>query len=199
MHGAALVWLALSTLVSEDLASIRAGLLAREGHLPLGHAIVTCAIGVYLGDLALWSAGRLFQRRVLALRWLSGRLDPTSLETLGLRLDARLPAAVMVSRFVPGSRLPMYVAAGIWGRRPLAFAVWSLVAVIAWTPLLVVSSAVFGGAVIAPVLQGIETGVLGLVVAGGVMWGLVRLGGRFVGVTLRRYHHLFDQTIETPT
>jgi membrane protein DedA with SNARE-associated domain len=101
---------------------------------------------VYLGDLGLWLLGRLLGRRVLALPWLAGRLDAVALEELSARLDARLGAVVLGSRFLPGSRLPMYLAAGIWGRRPLAFAAWSLVAVLLWTPPLVLLTARVGPA-----------------------------------------------------
>ena len=42
----------------------------------------------------------------------------------------------------------MYMAMGVWGRRPLAFAAWSLVAVVAWTPLLVIATVYLGDAVV---------------------------------------------------
>jgi hypothetical protein len=72
----------------------------------------------------------------------------------------------------------LYVAAGIWGRRPLAFVAWTLVAVLIWTPLLVASTAIVGNSVVAAVLQGTGTVVPGLLVTGGAMWGLLRLSGR---------------------
>jgi membrane protein DedA with SNARE-associated domain len=170
--------LALSTLVSEDLASIGAGLLARDGQLPLWQAVAACVVGVYLGDLGLWCAGRWLGRRLLARPWASRALSPARLATLGPHIDERLGSAVVISRFVPGSRLPLYVAAGIWGRRPLAFVAWTLVAVLIWTPLLVASTAIVGNSVVAAVLQGTGTVVPGLLVTGGAMWGLLRLSGR---------------------
>ena len=51
---ALLAGLALSTLVSEDLASIGAGLLAREGYVPLTDAVVACIVG----DLGLWESSQ---------------------------------------------------------------------------------------------------------------------------------------------
>jgi membrane protein DedA with SNARE-associated domain len=147
-----LIGLALGTLISEDLTSISAGLLARNGDITLGAAVAACAIGVYVGDLALWLAGRVLGPRLLDLPWISRRIDASALTALSARIDKRLPAAVIASRFLPGTRLPMYVAAGIWGRRPLAFAGWSLLAVLLWTPLLVVLTAAYGSAVTAPLL-----------------------------------------------
>lgn len=144
--------LVAGTLVSEDLTSISAGLLARGGEVGLTAAIAACTLGVYVGDLGLWMAGRLLGRRVLAWPWLARKVDPAALTALSVRIDANLAIAVFGSRFLPGSRLPMYLAAGIWGRRPLAFAGWSLIAVLLWTPLLVMLTAAYGANLKPPLL-----------------------------------------------
>jgi membrane protein DedA with SNARE-associated domain len=149
---ATVVGLALGTLVSEDLTSVGAGLLVRDGQLTASAAVAACTVGVYLGDLGLWLAGRLLGRRALSLRWLAGRLNEAALQELGTKLDARLGLLVLGSRFLPGSRLPVFVAAGIWGRRPVAFAAWSLVAVLLWTPPLVLLTARYGPTLTAPLV-----------------------------------------------
>jgi len=194
----ALIGLALSTLVSEDLTSVGAGLLVREGQLPLVQAVVACVVGVYLGDLGLWWTGRVCGRRLLTLPRLSRRLNLSDLAALSVRIDARLGLAVVLSRFLPGSRLPMYVAAGIWGRRPVAFAAWSFLGVIIWTPLLVVSTAYVGSALVAPLLEGIEAGVVGTLLTGAVLFGALKGVGCATAWTRRHYHQRFAQTIETP-
>jgi membrane protein DedA with SNARE-associated domain len=137
MNGAILVGLAASTFVSEDVTSIGAGLLARDGVIGFLPATAACAGGVYVGDLVLWALGRVFGRRVLRLRWVAKRVDANALVAAGARLDANLGPAVLASRFLPGSRLPMYLTVGICSQRPLAFAAWSLLAVLLWTPMLV--------------------------------------------------------------
>ena len=177
VDAAALVGLALGTLLSEDLTSIAAGLLVRDGQLGPAAAVTACTAGVYLGDLGLWLAGRLLGRRVLAFAWIAGRLDAAALEDLSARLEARLGAAVLASRFLPGSRLPIYVAAGIWGRRPLAFAAWSLLAVLLWTPALVLLTARFGSAVTTPIVGELGAAFHWAFTAG-VMIFAVRLAGR---------------------
>ena len=146
VDAATLAGLALGTLVSEDLASIGAGLLVRTGDIRAIGAVVACSAGVYLGDFGLWLAGRVLGRRLLALPWVARRMNAASLEALSVRLDARLGPLVIGSRFLPGSRLPMFVAAGIWGRRPWAFMAWSLLAVLLWTPSLVLLTAWLGPA-----------------------------------------------------
>lgn len=179
-----LLGLAASTLVSEDLASIGAGLLARDGRVSVAGAAMACAAGVYAGDVGLWCLGRIFGRRVLAWEWVSSRL-PGDLGVLARHIDAHLGATVVLSRAMPGSRLPVYVAAGIWGRRPGAFAAWSLLAVGVWTPALVVASAQLGAGVGA-VLEGVQAGVVTACAAVAIFLA-IRVAGRVASEVLRPF------------
>ena len=111
-----------------------------SGYIPLTHAVVACIVGVYVGDLGLWVWGVSLEVDALRVPWLSRALSSTNVSAVRDQIEKRFGTAILVSRFVPGSRLPMYVAMGIWGWRPLAFAAWSLVAVVAWTPLLVIAT-----------------------------------------------------------
>jgi len=147
-----LLGLAAATLVSEDLTSIGAGVLARDGVIDLVPAMAACAAGVYVGDLGLWAIGRVFGRRLMQRGWVASRIDGPALERLGGQIDAGLPWAVLGSRFLPGSRLPMYLAVGLCGERPVAFAAWSLLAVVLWTPALVWLTHTFGAAAAAPLV-----------------------------------------------
>jgi membrane protein DedA with SNARE-associated domain len=144
MNPGILLALAAGTLVSEDLTSISAGLLSRDGTIGLLPAIAACVAGVYLGDLGLWALGRVYGTRALQWGWVARRIDTASVASLGARLDDHLALAVLGSRFLPGTRLPMYLAVGVTGRRPLAFAGWSLLAVLLWTPVLVGLTHAFG-------------------------------------------------------
>jgi membrane protein DedA with SNARE-associated domain len=171
--------LAAGTLVSEDLTSISAGLLVRDDVVDLLPAIAACMAGVYLGDLGLWAVGRVAGRRVLQWAWVQRRIDPSVVATLGTHLDRRLGVAVLGSRFLPGSRLPMYLALGISGRRSWAFAAWSLIAVLLWTPSLVWLTRTCGSALSMFLLGELNTGLRYLVSAV-VMWTAWRLIARVV-------------------
>jgi membrane protein DedA with SNARE-associated domain len=195
---ALLAGIALATLISEDLASIGAGLLARDGHVPLTYAVVACIAGVYVGDLGLWAIGFVVSRRACRFPWMSCVLDSTGIVTVRSQIEKRFGAAIVVSRFVPGSRLPMYVAMGAWGRRPLAFAAWSLLAVMAWTPLLVIATVYLGEAVVRQALTGFKTGLFESVVTAIVVLVVAKLTGRGIARLTWRYHHRLAHTIETP-
>ena len=171
--------LAVGTLVSEDLTSISAGLLVRDDVIDLLPAIAACTAGVYLGDLGLWAVGRIAGRGALQWNWVQRRIAPSTVATLGAHLDCRLGVAVLGSRFLPGSRLPMYLALGVSGQRPWAFAAWSLIAVLLWTPALIWLTRTLGSELSELVLGELNVGLRYLVSAG-VMWTAWRLITRVV-------------------
>src|SRR5688500_9634721 len=105
---AALAGLALGTLVSEDLTLLAAGVAVAEGRLPAWSAMAACAAGLFIGDAGLWCAGRL-GRGPLA-RWQSA----AAIRPLIGWLDRAPVVTILASRVLPGTRLPLYVAAGAW-------------------------------------------------------------------------------------
>jgi hypothetical protein len=88
-----------------------------------------------VGDLALWLAGRVAGHRVLEWDWVRRRLPVQGLERVGRWLDRNLAGAVVAARFLPGTRLPLYLGTGILGRQGGRFVLWSFVAALLWTPL----------------------------------------------------------------
>lgn len=144
----AMAALAAATLVSEDATAVGAGLAVRDGHLDLLPALVACAGGIYVGDIGLWAAGRLGGRR--ALGWRRVRERAGAVQTLGSLLDRHPALAILGSRMLPGTRLPLYVAAGATGMRPGAFFLWTFIAVLLWTPLIVGLGVLLGEAVARP-------------------------------------------------
>jgi membrane protein DedA with SNARE-associated domain len=139
-----LLAIALGTFISEDLTAIGTGLLIAEGKLPAISAVAACTLGIYTGDLVLWLAGRLFGPRVLGWCRIRESLPNASVERFATWFEPRARTAILASRFVPGTRLPLYLACGATRTRFATFAVWSFVAVAIWTPVLVTASAVIG-------------------------------------------------------
>jgi pimeloyl-ACP methyl ester carboxylesterase/membrane protein DedA with SNARE-associated domain len=139
------VVLAVSTLVSEDLTCIGAGLLVARGMIGFAPAAAACVAGIFGGDVLLYLAGRYIGRpafRRTPLKWLFREDD---LEQRAQWFAKRGPVAIVLSRFVPGSRLPTYCAAGVLRVGLWRFAVYLLVAGLLWTPVLVALSALVGG------------------------------------------------------
>jgi pimeloyl-ACP methyl ester carboxylesterase/membrane protein DedA with SNARE-associated domain len=134
--------LALATFASEDLACVSAGMLVAHGQLGFPAAVAACAAGILAGDLGLFFAGRIVGRPIVTWWPVRRWLTPARLAASASWIDRHGIRVVLASRFVPGTRLPTYVAAGVLGVRTWPFASAFAVAVLLWTPLVVGASAV---------------------------------------------------------
>ena len=159
-----LLVLALATLVSEDLTCIAAGLLVAQGRVAFAPAATACYVGIVVGDMLLFWAGRALGRPALRrapLRWwVSGR----ALDESSAWLRRRGGIVVLLSRFLPGARLPTNLAAGILDTSSARFFVYFSVAGLLWTPPFVWLSARAGDSLL-PRLGGLRSGALVIVVA----------------------------------
>ena len=132
--------LALSTLISEDLACVIGGILAGEGHTTYFIATMGCFLGIYIEDMLLYWAGRAGGMGLLRrapLKWMISEKKVRKGEEMFEQHGAKL---IFTSRFVPGSRLPLYVSAGIFEYPAWKFALYMFIACGVWTPILVAFS-----------------------------------------------------------
>ena len=136
--------LMFGTLVSEDLACITAGLLVQRGQIGASSAVAACALGIFAGDVGLWGTGRMFGRAALEWSWIARRFESDRFHEFRSWLDRHAGWAIVASRFLPGSRLPLYVIAGLVRLPGAVFASWALVGTLLWTPVLVLLTATLG-------------------------------------------------------
>lgn len=129
--------LAASTLVSEDATAIGAGVMARTGDLSASVATAAVAVGIWAGDVGLFAAGRLARRWAPVARWAARRWPNGELEALARRLNGGAPAAILISRVLPGTRVALYVAAGLVRVRIPVFVACSGIAATVWTAAIV--------------------------------------------------------------
>lgn len=109
----------VSSFVSEDLACIAAGLLASKEMLGLGWGILAAFLGIMIGDVFLFLMGRLGGIALLRrrpFRWFIKESQILQAEDLFTQHGAKL---IFSSRLLPGSRLPIYAAAGV-----LSYPLW---------------------------------------------------------------------------
>ena len=143
---ATVVGIGLATFISEDLACIGSGLLVAQGALSLPLAVLACFVGLYVGDVLLYWAGRLVGNpflRVPPFKWL---IKQDKVRHCAAWLDRRGAAVVFAGRFVPGSRFPTFFAAGLLKGHFPRFALYFCLAAAVWTPLLVGGTALAGSA-----------------------------------------------------
>lgn len=163
------------TLASEDLTCIVVGLLIGQGRLEVLPGVLACVVGIFLGDVGLYVAGRVVGRPALRrapLRWFVSE-QRVALASEWFR--HRGPVAILLSRFMPGARLPTYVAAGVLRTPVLRFLAYFMLAVVLWTPLLVGGAALLGDRVFGYWHWFERHALLGLGLA--ALWGLVLVKG----------------------
>lgn len=169
-----------ATFVSEDLTCISAGLLIRANRLDLFTGLLACFIGIFLGDLGLYLMGRLVGLGLLRSQRVARLLPPDALAKLAARFDREGWKLIFLSRFVPGTRFPVYTGAGIIGGRAGRLIIIALLAGLIWTPALVLLTVFAGPAVLEPIEYIAGEGWLALILA--VL--LIFFGLRFVFRTL---------------
>jgi membrane protein DedA with SNARE-associated domain len=129
-----LLLLALATFVSEDLTCVAAGVLVAQAEIRFWPAAFACFTGILAGDMLLFAGGR----------YLRTFVSSSHVERAAARLEERGFMAVFASRFLPGSRLPLYVAAGLARVSLWRFAGYCAAAGMVWVPLLVALAAWLG-------------------------------------------------------
>lgn len=102
----------LSTFVYEDGATLLAATLSASGRLDPRIGLLTAFLGIWVGDIGLYGLGSMFGRRTAQSRWLQKFLKPESLAKAEAWFARHGSLALVMSRAIPGSRLPLYIAAG---------------------------------------------------------------------------------------
>jgi membrane protein DedA with SNARE-associated domain len=167
--------IAAATLASEDLTCIATGLLAAAGGIDPLVGVLGCFAGIFIGDMGLWLVGRAAGRGLIGRDWVARRLPARRLQKLGAWLDRHCARAAVAARFLPGTRLPLYLAAGALSRCRTRFVVWTFVAGLAWTPLLVLSVALLGDSAVGPLQAVLGSGWLAVAAAAGVAFAGFRV------------------------
>ena len=167
--------IAASTLVSEDLTCIGAGVMVAQGRIDFVAAALACFLGIFVGDVLLFLAGRYLGRPALARAPLKWFVRPDDVERSSAWFNRRGMAVIAASRFVPGMRLPTYFAAGLLNTNLFRFSIYFLLAATVWTPLLVGLSGVLGAEVIKSALLARQNALVQVLVVGIVLYVVVKL------------------------
>ena len=119
----------LATFVLEDAATVIAAIAAQAGALPLPLALGALYTGIVLGDLGLYGLGALAARLPLVGRL----LPPQRREIASDWIAGKVFRVVLISRFLPGVRLPTYTTCGYLGADLVQFTLAAAVGTAIWT------------------------------------------------------------------
>jgi membrane protein DedA with SNARE-associated domain len=147
--------IAISTFVSEDLTCLTAGTLVSQGKMSFLLAVFACSFGIFVGDILLFWTGRIFGRKALKIKFIAGMFSENAVLKSSLLLEKYGILAVLLSRFTPGLRLPLYLMAGILKTKFWKFTLFFLIATTLWTPIIVGIPAFFGNEILNfPIFRG---------------------------------------------
>lgn len=122
---------AVLAALTEEWSSVAVFGLARAGKVGWGVALGSVFVGTLCINIALWYAGRVAGTR--ALKWkLFAKITPERLETLRHHVHREGWIAVAVSRFIPGTRIPVFVLSGILGMGSRAYIATQIIATALW-------------------------------------------------------------------
>jgi len=139
-----LVAIATATLISEDLACIAAGLLAAKGLITPVGAVTASALGIYIGDVLLYLSGYLVGMTALKHAPLKWFISENAVRQSKRLFESRGAAIIVMSRFLPGTRTATFFAAGLVQMSLVKLLIYFGLAVIIWTPILVLGSMAIG-------------------------------------------------------
>jgi membrane protein DedA with SNARE-associated domain len=122
----------IGTFILEDAATVLAAMQVDDGKLSGPLALSALYVGIVLGDLGLYGLGRLSAKVPIVARI----LPPHRAEAIRAWLDGRVFKVVLISRFLPGMRLPTYTTCGFVGANLRQFTLAVVIATICWTSLL---------------------------------------------------------------
>jgi membrane protein DedA with SNARE-associated domain len=116
--------------VSEDGATVTAAALAASQILDARLAFLSAFAGLWVGDLGVYALARRMGPAILSHRWFARRIRATEPPSPNKRAWS-----LAISRFFPGTRLPMYVSAGLSRMPPATFAAITAISALLWTLL----------------------------------------------------------------
>ena len=121
------------TFVLEDVALASALALISEGKLSFVSAFIACFLGISAGDLLLYLLGSMASRFQIETRVPAFRTYRKSL--LRLKRSPILTYSILISRIIPGTRLPTYLGAGYLKYPFFRFLMLTVVSVFIWVLL----------------------------------------------------------------
>jgi membrane protein DedA with SNARE-associated domain len=120
------------TFILEDAATVITAMQVQAGAIPFAIGLCALYAGIVLGDLGLYGMGRL----AALVPWMERFIPPRRRDIGRDWLAGRLARVILISRFVPGLRLPTYTTCGFLKASFLIFTLTAILGTLVWTSLL---------------------------------------------------------------
>lgn len=130
----------LLTFAYEDGATLLAVTLGSAGRLDPRLGLASAVLGIWVGDVGLYWVGATLAGRLEQSRWVKRFVSPEAYSRARLWFQQSGVSTIVLSRFIPGSRLPLYVAAGALKQPARLFASVTGICAIVWVSAIYVAS-----------------------------------------------------------
>ena len=140
-----LIVIILCTFVAEDPTCLACGLLVSQGVIDFTSAALACTAGIFVGDMVLYTLGRTLGRGALRhapLKWIVQEHEIDQMA--GWFSSPRGMLVIVSSRFIPASRLPTFITAGLLRLSLPRLGALLFTAALVWTPVLMWLGHTFG-------------------------------------------------------
>ncbi|GAB5408840.1 MAG: hypothetical protein BalsKO_12050 [Balneolaceae bacterium] len=127
----------VSTFISEDLTCIGTGLMIARGLIGFWEGTLACLLGIFIGDILLFLVGKWLASSTIHKAPFNWLIKEKDIQKSYHWFEAKGPAIIIASRFIPGTRFPTYVSAGAIGASFWMFILYFGIASLIWTPALV--------------------------------------------------------------
>jgi membrane protein DedA with SNARE-associated domain len=137
--------------VAEDPTCLAAGLLVAQGVLSFTAAAIACLVSILIGDFTLYLVGYALGRPALRkapLKWIIAEYEIDRMAGWFEKRGFQGLMLIVTSRFIPASRLPTFVCAGVMRLSMKRLWILFFVAAAVWTPLIVWFGEAVGGNVV---------------------------------------------------
>jgi membrane protein DedA with SNARE-associated domain len=132
--------IAIAVLFQEDVTTVVVGMMAADGLVAIPLAMGALILGELINDFGLYGIGRLAITHPRLHRW----VEHERRLPLRSRLNGSLIPTVVIVQFMPGLRLPMYMACGFFSLSFRRFAIGVVPAVAVWSTLMFSCSYLYG-------------------------------------------------------
>ena len=149
----------VAAFILEDTTTIIVGVLAADHIIGIPLAISSLYTGIVVGDIGLYCIGFLARSHPK----LDRHVDHNLIAPLRSWLENKYVLTIFSARFIPGSRMPTFIASGFFRSSLSTFVLTSVAAVSVWTTILFSASYLFGNLTsqwLGPVRWGIAAAVL---------------------------------------
>ncbi len=134
------LFLALGTLLSEDLSAISGGILASTSPDNLPIILFGCWAGMWVGDMVYYIVGYTIGKPALLLPFFKKIISETRFEKATQWFEKRGLPVLAITRLLPGTRPATFLAAGVLRFKPIRFIVISLILTFLWALILILLS-----------------------------------------------------------